>query len=247
MIRYKLTVAYDGTDYHGWQAQPGKITIAGTLQEAIKRVFGCPVTIIGASRTDAGVHAQGQIATCLADFPKSVYAIAHAWNNQLPNTISITSLEVVPSDHSIFANIAYKTYVYRIFLTRPCPLEARYGWYSFRKIDTALLEQALQIFIGTHDFRSFSSGDEREDTVRAIDSIETVREQNSILIVIKGPKFLHHMIRRVVGAACDVASRSDFSVDYLIRVLHEKNPRQRLTNAPAQGLTLHSITYKELP
>lgn len=247
MKRYKLTVAYDGTDYHGWQAQPNIKTVAGTLQDAIERVFSNPVLLIGASRTDTGVHAKGQIATCLAEFPSSPQSILHAWNNQLPSSIAIRSLELVPDRYSIFADIAYKTYIYRIFLTRPCPLESRYGWYILRPIAPALLKEALKIFIGTHDFRSFSTGNERgEDTVRCIDSIEVHHEKDTLCIVVKGQKFLHHMVRRIVGAACDVASRPDFSIGYLIRILEEKNPRQRLTNAPAQGLTLESITYKEL-
>jgi tRNA pseudouridine38-40 synthase len=243
MKRYKLTIAYDGTDYYGWQAQPGVKTIAGTLQEAIKRVFGNPIVVIGASRTDSGVHAQGQIATCLADFPASPESIMHAWNNQLPSTIYIRSLEVVSQEHSIFANIAHKTYRYRLFFIRPSPFEARYGWYVPRRINPALVEQALQIFVGTHDFRSFSTGYERDDTVRHIDSIVFEYDAKGGLITITGQKFLHHMVRRIVGAACDVASRPDFSVHCLLRIMEEKNSRQRLTNAPAQGLTLESITY----
>ncbi|MBS1987157.1 tRNA pseudouridine(38-40) synthase TruA [Candidatus Dependentiae bacterium] len=248
MKRYKLVIAYDGTDYCGWQAQPGTKTVAGTLQDAIKRVFGSSILIIGASRTDSGVHARGQIATCLADFPASPDSVMHAWNNQLPPAIVIQSLEIVDSAHSIFADIAYKTYKYRLFFKRPAPFDTRYGWFVPRRINNiALLESALQVFVGTHDFRSFSTGDDRgDDTIRTIDSITIEHEANALVIVVKGQKFLHHMVRRIVGAACDVASRPDFSVDCLARILLEKNPRQRLTNAPAQGLTLESITYKSM-
>lgn len=247
MKRYKLVIAYDGTDYCGWQAQPRTKTVAGTLQDAIKRVFGNQIVIIGASRTDSGVHAQGQIATCFADFPASPELIMHAWNNQLPPAIYIRSLEIVADNHSIFAHIAYKTYHYRLFFTRPCPFQTRYGWRVPRRINTTLLANALQVFVGTHDFRSFSTGDDRgDDTIRHIDSITMHYEPNGVLIVVKGQKFLHHMVRRIVGAAGDVASRSDFSVNCLMRILQEKNPRQRLTNAPAQGLTLESITYNTM-
>lgn len=245
MKRYKLIIAYDGTDYHGWQAQPGMKTVAGTLQDSFLSVFGNRTTVLGASRTDAGVHALGQVASCSVQIKIPTDNLMRAWNSRLPASIVIRSLESVEDTYSPFLNVAYKIYQYRLFLKRPSPFEARYGWYVCRPIDTDHLQQALQVFVGTHDFRSFSTGDERgDDTIRTIDTIQVLTDELGVLIVVQGQRFLHHMVRRIVGAACDVASRPSYSVRQLQEALLAKNPHQPFTNAPAQGLLLHGITYK---
>src|SRR4029079_13319538 len=120
---------YDGTDYFGWQIQSSKPTIAGTLQSSFKRVFQQEISIVGASRTDTGVHARGQVASFVSDIVIAPETMRVAWNKVLPPAIMIRSLEVVPDDFHPQRNVVNKTYHYHFFLERPLPQQARYGWY----------------------------------------------------------------------------------------------------------------------
>ena len=122
----------------------------------------------------------------------------------------------------------------------------KYGWWVTTKPDLEKLKRCLQVFVGTHDFRSFCTGDEQENTVRTIDSItlEYIKEYQAYRIAVSGPGFLRYMIRRIVGACMAVAMRKDLDIQLLRDVLAEKNPRQTLINAPAQGLMLRKISYK---
>jgi tRNA pseudouridine38-40 synthase len=246
--RYKAIVAYDGTHYHGWQAQKDLPTIAQTMQDAFKQVFGVAITVAGVSRTDAGVHAHGQVVGIRIPFVIEPEALRRAWNGHLPATISIRSVERIANDVNIYDDVEQKTYIYQIFTERPLPVRARYGWHIKKPICRVKLEQALNIFVGTHNFKSFCSDDERgDDTVRTINTI-TVREhprQQMIRIIIKGPTFLRYMIRRIVGAALAAATRDDISLDFVREILQAQNPRHMLPNAPAQGLTLWRITYRQ--
>lgn len=247
MNRYKLIIAYDGTNYAGWQVQKDHKTIAQTLQDTFAHTFNTDVPIIGVSRTDAGVHALGQVATFRTEtaLPDNT-TLAWAWNNMLPTDIHIRSVQRVELDHNPFLNIAEKTYHYHFFTKRPLPFVARYGWHIAQPLDMQKLRDALQVFVGTHDFRSFATGDEREDTVRTVNtiSLEHFKRYGTYRIVVRGQKFLHHMVRRMVGAAVDIARKEHLDVDYLKMVLMQKDPRQALYNAPARGLLLKNIRYK---
>jgi tRNA pseudouridine38-40 synthase len=248
MKRYKIIVAYDGTAYHGWQVQKELPTVAGTLQSTFSQVFGQEISILGASRTDAGVHALGQVATFNSALVIAPNSMLHAWSNSLPADIVIRLLEETASDFNPHQYVHYKTYQYHFFLSRPLPFVARYGWFYHYPVNLEKLHACLQTFVGTHDFRSFCTGDEMgEDTIRTINSIslEYLEQYNAYRITVRGERFLHHMIRRIVGAALDVAARKVLSSEYLQQVLLEKNPEQALTNAPAQGLLLAEIVYKK--
>ena len=246
-MRYKLIIAYDGTDYHGWQVQPDEITVAGTLQNRFYNAFKIACQLIGASRTDAGVHALGQVAECRTEFDLDPEKLRLAWNNILPADIVIRSLEQAEESFKIFRQVDYKIYHYHFFLERPLPFFQRYGWYYWHPVNLDYLHNALQVFVGTHDFRSFCTGDEKENTVRTIRSItvEYVSAYNCYRIVVIGPSFLRYMIRRVVGASLEVASRIDLSMEVLHKALEQKDPRQLLPTAHAKGLLLYKIVYKQ--
>lgn len=243
--QYKLTIAYDGTAYNGWQIQPDKITVAGTIQSTFKLVFDRDIKLMGASRTDAGVHALGQIAVFKTDLAITPSKLLQGLHGKLPADIMIRSLEPV-SDFNPRHCVRQKTYYYHFFTAQPLPFVARYGWFYRYPIDFEKLKQALQVFVGTHDFRSFCSG-QKDDTIRRIDSIdiEYLGRFKTHRIVVKGPGFLHHMIRRIVGAALEVAASPHLEVNYLEQVLAVKSPLQTLPNAPAQGLMLYKIYYHE--
>lgn len=247
MKTYKLTIAYDGLDYSGWQAQNHKPSIAQALNHAFTKVFKTEMRVLGASRTDAGVHALGQIARIKTDLNISTEKLQWAWNNALPADISIRSLELADDTFNPFCNVEQKIYHYHFFTERPLPFMQRYGYFFPYKLDFELLRAALQVFIGTHDFASFrSSEDVRENTVRTIDTInlEYLPRYKAYRITVKGQKFLRHMIRRIVGASLHVATKDNSALLVLQKVLAARNPAHTLPNAPAQGLMLRKIIYR---
>lgn len=247
MNKYKLTIAYDGTNYFGWQEQPQVPTISGVLQTTFKKVFGEQVTVLGASRTDAGVHALGQVALLRTHLQIPTDKLKWAWNNALPADIMIRSLSLAPDDFHPFYNVVQKTYQYHFFPQRPLPFMQRYGWHFRAGIDLEKLSRVLSVFEGTHNFRSFCTGDEMgEDTVRTVDKItlEFVRRYGVYRITVQGKSFLRHMVRRIVGASISVAARPDWDVDYVKKVLADCSANNELPTAAAQGLLLYKIHYQ---
>jgi tRNA pseudouridine38-40 synthase len=245
--QFKIIVAYDGTDYYGWQAQKLPPTIAQTLQDVFIKVFNKKIAIRAVSRTDAGVHAHGQVATFAVDLAIKPEIMLKAWNNLLPESIIIRAIKQVPLGYNPHKHVLNKTYWYHIFTERPLPFFARYGWHYRYSFDPEKVLRCLRVFLGTHDFRSFSTGDERgNDTIRTINKVDIthVPEMKAYRIAITGPKFLHYMVRRMVGACLHVG-RTDIALDESIiqKVLDAKNPEHILPNAPAHGLTLYEIEY----
>jgi tRNA pseudouridine38-40 synthase len=246
MLRYTLVVAYDGTDYFGWQLQKDKPSIAQALQTAFEQTFKKNITLIGASRTDAGVHAVGQVAAFSTELDIAAQTMHWAWNNALPADIMIRSLTNVDATFHPQKNVKQKTYYYHVFLQRPLPFVQRYGWFYKYPIDQQKLKELTKIFVGKHDFRSFCTGDEMgEDTIRTIDEIiiEEFKRFNMLRVTVKGERFMRHMIRRLVGALLEGASRNYLSERDLCDILAAKNPEHELPNAPAKGLMLYKIIY----
>lgn len=245
MHKYKIIVAYDGTEYAGWQVQADQKTVAGTLQDTFKEVFNQEIIIAGASRTDAGVHALGQTAIFSTSLVLDAQQLLFAWQNILPESIAITSIKKVPLDWNPRHAVKQKIYRYHFFQKRPTPFIARYGWHYPYPVNLKKLQQALDIFVGTHDFRSFCTGHEHKNTVRTIDAINViyVSRLQAYRITVKGPGFLRYMIRRMVGACLEVASRDTILLDDIKRVLAQKNPLHTLPTAPAKGLLLYKILY----
>jgi len=246
MAVYKMVVAYDGTAYHGWQRQPNAITVVQMLEATFKGVFKQEISISGASRTDAGVHALGQVASFSLSMQIAPDRLMFAWNNALPNDILIREMSIVADDFNPRRRVVSKTYHYLFFNERPLPLGQQYGWYYSRPVDLDLLYQALQLFVGTHDFRSFCTGYDMQSTVRRIDSIHLEYDERlqAHRIVVQGPGFLRYMIRRIVGACLAVASKDQFSCQDISIALEKKDPAQLLPNSPAKGLVLHKIVYE---
>lgn len=248
MQKYLIIVAYDGTDYYGWQFQQKLPSIIHTLQHTFHQVFGVPIKITGASRTDAGVHAQGQIAIFKTDLVIDLDKMLFAWNNRLPADIVIRSLTKAPDNFHPFYNVERKIYHYHLFVEQPSPFIQRFGLYYQKKIDITLLQKALNIFVGTHDFTAFCAADVQSPTkIRTIQhiAVEYVPEWHAYRITIIGSSFLRYMIRRIVGAAIHVASSTNVTIDYLQELLHTKNIHNALPTAPAKGLTLHAVVYKQ--
>lgn len=248
MRKYKIVISYDGTDFHGWQIQPKNITVAGTLERVFKRTFGEVIHVVGASRTDAGVHALGQVAHFKSKLTISSDTMKKGWNASLPSSIVIRSLELVEDDFHACADVVQKTYYYHIFLKRPLPFIARFGWfYRFiHHVDLVKFQEGLKFFVGTHDFTAFCKLEEGKSPIRSIDSIhiEYIKRWGALRVVIKGKSFLRFQIRRIIGYTLDVARRPELPVEYLKVILESKNPKQTLLQADGIGLCLRKILYK---
>jgi tRNA pseudouridine38-40 synthase len=245
MQRYKMIVAYDGTDYAGWVQQPAQRSVVQTLHDAFTHVFKKPVKILGASKTDAGVHALGQVAILSTELVIEPSKMQWAWNNALPLSIAIRSLEHAATFHPHY-NVISKTYQYHLFFERPLPLHARYGTYIPYSLDREKFAAALSLFCGTHDFAAFCTREDERSTIRTITDIQLsyIATYNAYRVTIMGEKFLRHMVRRMVGAALAVASHEHLALEVITTALATQRVTYELPTAPAQGLLLHSIAYR---
>lgn len=243
MQPFVCTIAYDGTNYQGWQEQPGRPTIAGTLQNSFKDVFGAPIKIVGASRTDAGVHAQEQFGRFYSDVTVDPQTMLVAWNRRLPKDIVVTHIAHAHDEFHPHHNVQQKEYHYVIYTQRPSPTVARYGWWYDRPLDLEKLRQSFATLVGTHDFRSFCTGDDLKSTIRTIDEIKLEIEDNKITIKFYGSSFLRYMIRRIVGSCVTIATKPYLTPVNLAQVLQARNPQHTLPTAPSCGLTLTQIKY----
>ena len=253
MNPYKIIVAYDGTDYHGWQEQAFNIsTIAGVMQNRFQKVFGHAIKVVGASRTDAGVHASGQVARFYTDLELSPEIMQRAWNGALPPAIHIRSLEPIckNNEEHLFHpqhDVKEKTYQYFFSLKRPFPFFARYCHFHAHALDVDKMRDCLQLFIGQHNFRSFCIERCIDNTICTIDTISVnyYARYEMWCVTVKGKRFLHHMIRRVVGSALYISSHKDLSKELIMHALQKPAVYNYLPTAPAHGLLLRKIVYEE--
>lgn len=249
MQNYKIVISYDGTRYHGWQIQPNDITVSQLLQDSFRSIFKKDIKIIGASRTDSGVHALGQVAKFQTDIRVKPDLLLKIWNNKLPSDILIRSLELVQDNFHPRAFVKGKIYYYNFSVNKPSPIISNYVYwlkqYRYNIIDLNKLYNSLQVFVGTHDFRSFCTGQEHKSTVKTIDSIKLLhlKKFGIYQIQFKGQSFLRYMIRRITGACLKLSTSSKLSIEDLKVALDECNPEQNLNTAPALGLILRKIIY----
>jgi tRNA pseudouridine38-40 synthase len=246
MQKYKIIISYDGTNYYGWQEQRDLVTVTQVLQDTFARVFKKSIKILGASRTDAGVHAQGQVALFYSDLAIDPGTMLRAWNNALPDDIVIKSLSHADDNFHPWFNVIQKTYHYHIFLNTPQPFIQRYGWFYSPRVNIDKLNDALQLFVGTHDFSAFCSIDVPDpNKIRTVNeiSVEYIESWQAYRVTIVAQKFLRYMIRRMIGAALKVATCPEIPVDYIRTALDKKNPNNMLPTAAAKGLTLYHIEY----
>jgi tRNA pseudouridine38-40 synthase len=252
---WKLTLAYDGTDFYGWQVQPGLTTIQGELATAIERVCGEQTLPQGSGRTDAGVHALAQIASVALASPIPPANLQRALNRTLP--VSIRVLEAAhapPAFHARHSAIA-KQYEYRIFRGEVCPPHlARYVYAMPKSLNIPAMQQAAALVLGRHDFSAFAAFDPDRATRMAenpeIDNIRTLthsswHEDDDLLIyTVRGNGFLHHMVRNLVGTFLEVG-RSRRRADSIPDLIASRNRMAAGATAPACGLFLHSVVYQD--
>jgi tRNA pseudouridine38-40 synthase len=240
----KLAVTYDGSDYHGWQIQPGKKTIQGVLTEAIQNLIGVEVTVHGASRTDAGVSALGQVALMQIDSPIPTENLAKAITHRLPPDIAVTEAVEVPISFDLIGAVKSKLYRYTIFTGRPRPvLEIRHCWHLPTDLDTAAMARAARKLVGKKDFKSFAAAaDNRESSVRTIFRCDVTAEDDWVYIDVEGDAFLYNMVRNIVGTLVEVGTGRQ-PPEKMEEILEAKDRKAAGPIAPANALCLMWIKY----
>jgi len=240
----KLTVQYDGSRYHGWQTQPGKRTIQGELVEAVSNLVGVRTYVHGASRTDAGVSALGQVALFEIDSPIPTENFPKAINGQLPRDIVVTSAEEVPWGFDLMSGVKSKLYRYSIYTGRHRPvLRLNQCWHIPKKLDVGAMNEAAQLLVGKKDFKSFASAaDRRENSVRTIFRCNVTTEDKWIYADVEGDGFLYNMVRNIIGTLVEVG-RGRWKPEKINEILEAKDRTAAGPLAPAQGLCLMWIKY----
>ena len=256
MRNLKLTLAYDGTDFSGWQIQPGRPTIQGVLASAIGRLTGENVLPQGSGRTDAGVHALAQVATFATSSPIPLENLVKALNDTLPAAIRVLAAEEAAPEFHARKSARAKTYEYRIFRgVVPSPFVARYVWHCPFPLDEAAMADAAGGIEGEHDFTSFAAVDpeKREaDTeeggtnirtnVRRIHSSSWERRGEELVYTVRGSGFLHHMVRNLVGTFI-LVGKGTIDGEGVRQILEARSRSAAGATAPASGLFLVNVEY----
>ena len=245
MKRVLLRVAYDGTNYCGWQKQNNGVAVEAVLNKHLSELLGTEISVIGASRTDAGVHAMGNVAVFDTDSRIPGEKFAYALNQRLPDDIAIQdSKEVAPDFHPRYCK-CNKTYEYRVLNRKfPLPTERLYSYFLYYNIDVEKMQEAVRHLVGTHDFASFCSANAQvKDTVRTVNFINVRKENDIITIQVNGNGFLYNMVRIISGTLLQVGM-GRMSVMDVKNILDARDRTKSGPTAPAVGLTLVEINYE---
>ena len=239
MKRVKLVVAYDGTAYHGWQIQPGARTIEGELNRTLSELLQEEIQVIGASRTDSGVHALCNVAVFDTDTRIPAEKLSYALNQRLPEDIRIQSSCEVEADFHPRHCDSRKTYEYRILNREfPLPTKRLYAHFTYVPLDVSKMEKAASYLIGEHDFKSFcATAAVVETTVRTLYEATVGRENDEIVIRVCGNGFLYNMVRIIAGTLMEVG-RGNLEPERMKEILEAKDRTVAGPTAPACGLTL---------
>ncbi|UFJ40690.1 tRNA pseudouridine(38-40) synthase TruA [Brevibacillus humidisoli] len=244
MIRLKVTVAYDGTDYSGFQVQPDQVTVQGEIEQALTRITGETLQIVGSGRTDAGVHARGQVFHVDTASTIPLEKWAYILNNQLPESIVIRQVEQAPANFHARFDVKQKEYRYCID-NRPVPdvFFHRYADHIRQPLDLAKMRQAAHYLVGEHDFTSFCSAKTFvEDKVRTIYRLDIEQEGSLIWFICRGNGFLYNMVRIIVGTLVEVGQHKR-DPDTIPAVLAACDRERSGKTAPAKGLTMWEVIY----
>lgn len=249
MHRYKLTIAYDGTRYSGWQVQPNAPSIQELIVNALKVILRAEkIVLIGSGRTDAGVHAKGQIAHFKWDGTIDTKRLLLALNGILPLDIRIKEAALAAADfHSQYSAVS-KEYHYHLYLDPVMdPFRRLYCWQVRRKLDLELLRTAAKQFLGTHDFSSFANekhaGSASRNPIRTLFRLDVVEQEGGVRLEFEGDGFLYKMVRNIVGTLVDVASGKR-PIDDIEKIFQSKDRREASLAAPPEGLFLIQVKYE---
>ena len=246
-----LRIAYDGTDFHGWQVQPRGATIQGTLAAALSELCGETVHVFGSGRTDAGVHAEEQAANVRLTSRIPCPNLVRALNDHLPGSIRVLSAQEVPEEFHARRDAQSKIYRYRIYRRAICPpVLARYVLPFPYPLDEGAMAEAAGLFEGTWDFRAFASEDSggglaEKSTIRTVFSSRVERQEEELRYTVEGSGFLYHMVRMMTGTLIEIG-RHRVAATALRELLSSGTGSAPGTTAPARGLTLVRVNYPDL-
>ena len=252
--RYKLTIAYDGTAYCGWQRQPDPTpTVQREVEKAAGIIVSHPVSVLGSSRTDTGVHAMGQVAAMNVESELDASTLRRAINSRLPGDILIRTMEEVPLDFDVRTAVR-KRYRYLIWADKDRPVFYRhYVYHFYRDLDLARMQQACAAFLGTHDFEAFKGqSDDRDNTVRTIFSCDIRQSRDRqgatpsryplVIFAVEGSGFLYHMVRTMVGTVLNVGT-GHWEASRIPEIIASRDRNQAGPCVPAVGLHLQWIRF----
>ena len=245
MRKIKLIIAYDGTDFHGWQIQPEVRTVAGEIKFALEKILRHEISLTAASRTDTGVHALGQTADFHTDNSIETGKLLHALNGVLPDDVAVKSIEEVSEDFHSTHNAKGKHYRYTIRLCETDdPLTRKYHWWYHHKLDVDKIIDAAKFLTGTVDFigLEINSGNPDVETIREISEIKIIREDDDLIIDIFGKSFMYKLVRSMIGLLI-AAGNGKIQLEEIPEILSGKNEHRRTDVAPPQGLTLIEVFY----
>lgn len=241
-----LTVAYDGTDFHGFQRQTNASSIQRCIEDALSAIFRSPITIYGAARTDAGVHARGQVVNFYGEGSIPTEKIPYAMKGYLPLEIAVLSAKEMPERFSVRHDNKGKHYCYSIVNSRiHDPFQLRYAWFIRKPLDLEAMRQGADILLGTHDFSAFEGQNTTPmNPVKTMYAITLEKQGPMIRIHVVGDGFLYHMVRNIAGGLVDLGLHR-FSVEDFKRILDSKDRKQLGATASAQGLCLEEVFYDD--
>lgn len=250
MRTFKFTLAYDGTAYSGWQVQPGQRTLQGTLETALTKITGETIRVTGSGRTDAGVHALGQVVSFHTASSLSADVFQRALNAELPEDIAVLDATEAPPGFHAIRDAIRKRYRY-VLDDGPVPdvFRRRYAWHYRQRLDAPAMHRAAQALLGTHDFRSFESAwPQRTSSVRTIFEISVARgffgDENLVSLEVEADGFLYNMVRAIIGTLVEVG-RGSRPETWPAEVVAAEDRRAAGMTAPAHGLFLLRVEYNE--
>ena len=243
-MQIKLTIAYEGANYSGWQLQSGQDSIQARLEAALVRIFSTPVRVHGSGRTDAGVHARGQVAAFTLPRPFDAAELQRALNAIIPNDIVILNAESIGDDFDPRRSAKSRVYEYRILNQRlPSPFERRYSWLIREPLDLHRMNETASAFLGEKDFAAFRTlGSEVKTTVRRVSVSEWRRDEALITYRVEASSFLRHMVRTMVATMVEVG-RGKMEPGFVAEILERRERAMAPAAAPPQGLFLMEVRY----
>ncbi len=240
-MKYLLNMSYDGSKFYGFQSQKNNITVANEVERVLSMIFNTKIKIIGASRTDRGVHANDQYAHFEAkEF--DVKKLKHSMNSLIDKSIHIKNIKTVDSEFHARYNVKQKEYIYKINTGEYNPVEKDYVLQYNKKINVKLLKKAAKLIKGTHNFKAFTSDNTKEDYIRTINFIKIQKKDNYIFIYIKSKGFLRYMIRIIIGLLLEI-NEGKKSIEEISNIFKSEDRRKNSFTASSVGLYLNKIDY----
>jgi len=247
-MRVGMVVEYDGTDYFGWQVQPDRPTIQGSLEDALGRILGESVRLEAAGRTDSGVHARGQVAVFSTERTPELGPLQRSANALCGQGIVVREVHAVADDFDPRRDARSRTYEYRIHNARwPSPFTARFSWHCHRPLDRVAMKRAAAMLVGEHDFSSFQAADcDADNPVRQLFESDILTVGDEIVYRVRGSAFLRHMVRNIIGTLVE-AGEGQRSLEGFRSLLVARDRTLAGATSPARGLCLVGVEYERFP